>query len=267
MSRIKNQFEHLAVAGEKGLIAYVMAGDPDLIETEKIVLEIAKAGADAIELGVPFSDPVADGPTIQRAAERALRHGVTLSSVMELVATLRKQTKIPILLMTYLNPVHALGIETFFKEARRVQVDGVIIPDLPLEEAREALILSRRHRVDLIFLVAPTTPFLRIEKIAKAATGFLYYVSLTGTTGAAISEMGSVTERIRQIKMVTRTPVAAGFGISTPEEARAISRLADGVIVGSQLVRIIATASEDPAYLARLSKQVSAFKEAIRSPV
>ncbi|MBI3598121.1 MAG: tryptophan synthase subunit alpha [Nitrospirae bacterium] len=171
MTRIKNRFDQLAAKGEKALIAYIMAGDPDLSETEKIVLEMEKAGADLIELGVPFSDPVADGPTIQKAAERALRQDVTLPLILERVALLRKKTKIPILLMTYLNPICAMGVELFFKEARRVGVDGVIVPDLPLEEAKECLYWSRRYRIDLVFLVAPTTPLDRIAKISAVATG------------------------------------------------------------------------------------------------
>jgi len=204
MSRIKNKFDHLSAKGEKALIAYIMAGDPNLSETEKIVLEIEKSGADFIELGVPFSDPVADGPTIQKAAERALAQNVTLQAILERVALIRKKTKIPILLMTYLNPIRAIGVELFFKEARDAAVDGVIIPDLPLEEAKECLYWSRRYRIDLIFLVAPTTPFERVKKIASVATGFIYYVSLTGITGATIKEISSVTERISKIKSIVK---------------------------------------------------------------
>ena len=265
MNRIKNKFDQLALKGEKALIAYIMAGDPNLAETEKIVLEIAKAGADFIELGVPFSDPVADGPTIQKAAQRALQEGVTLSLILERVANLRKKTKIPILLMTYLNPILALGLELFFKEARRVGVDGVIIPDLPLEESKACLSLSRRYRTDLIFLVAPTTPLERVEKIASVASGFIYYVSLTGITGAAIKQIAAVTERISKIKSLVKIPVVAGFGISTCEEAKEISRVADGVVVGSLFVKTIETAGEEVDIFPRLAEQVANLKLAVSS--
>jgi len=264
MSRIRQRFQHLSDNASKALIAYVMAGDPDLSTTEKIVLEMEKAGADIIELGVPFSDPVADGPTIQKAAERALLQGVTLQSVIDSVASLRKQTSIPILLMTYLNPVHAFGVEPFFKAAKDAQIDGVIIPDLPLEEAKLFLTFSRRYRLDLIFFVAPTTPLDRMKKIAKAASGFIYYVALTGTTGAKLQETESVTQQIQKLKSLTKMPVAAGFGISTIEEAMAISRLSDGIIVGSMLVKIIETATEGGSFLTRLSQQVALLSEAIR---
>ena len=263
MTRIKNRFDQLAVKGEKALIAYIMAGDPNLAETEKIVLEIAKAGADFIELGIPFSDPVADGPTIQKAAQRALCQGVTLPLILERVALLRKKTKIPILLMTYLNPMLALGLELFFKEARSVGVDGVIIPDLPLEEAKTCLNWSRRYRIDLIFLVAPTTPFERIKKIASFATGFIYYVSITGITGATIKEITSVTERISQIKSLVKIPVVVGFGISTGEEAKAISRVADGVVVGSLFVKTMEMDAGEGNLLPRLAEQVAGLKLAI----
>ncbi len=265
MTRIKNRFDQLAVKGEKALIAYIMAGDPNLADTEKIVLEMEKSGADFIELGVPFSDPVADGPTIQRAAERALQQGVTLPAILERVASLRKKTKIPILLMTYLNPILAVGLELFFKEARRVGVDGLIIPDLPLEEAKECLHWSRRYRVDLIFLVAPTTPLERVEKIASVATGFIYYVSITGITGAAIKQITSVTERISKIKSRVKIPVVAGFGISTGEEAKEICRAADGVVIGSLFVKTIETATEEGTLLPRLSQQVANLKATILS--
>ncbi|MEK7702347.1 MAG: tryptophan synthase subunit alpha [Nitrospirota bacterium] len=264
MNRIKKKFNALSEKGEKALIAYIMAGDPNLSETERIVLELEKSGADLIELGVPFSDPVADGPTIQKAAERALLNGVSLQMVLERVVSIRKKSKIPILLMTYLNPVCTFGIELFFKEARQSFVDGVIIPDLPLEEAMPFLKWSRRYQIDLIFLVAPTTPMERISKIVTAASGFIYYVSLTGITGAAINKIAEVTENISKVKSKTHLPVAAGFGISNEAEAKEISRISDGVIIGSLFVKTIETAPHDPLYLERLSQQTIAFKKALR---
>ncbi|NKE71598.1 tryptophan synthase subunit alpha [Candidatus Manganitrophus noduliformans] len=265
MSRIESTIKNITARGEKALIAYVMAGDPTLSETAQIVLEMEKAGADLIELGVPFSDPVADGPTIQKASERALRQGVTLRGVLDLVTLLRRQTKIPLILMTYSNPIYAFGLAAFFKEAKGAGVDGLIVPDLPREEAKEFLSLAKRHLIDLIFLVAPTTPAERAERIVKDSGGFVYYVSLTGITGAALTEKESIRARILKLKSMTDRPVAVGFGISTPEEAKEMGQAADGIIVGSALVKIIETAQNDPAYLSRLSGLVSSLKAAIRS--
>jgi len=264
MSRIIATLKNIALVHEKGLIAYVMAGDPSLAASEEIVLEVERAGADIIEIGVPFSDPIADGPSIQQAAERALRQGVSLSDVLNLVASLRRKTKIPLILMTYCNPILAFGLERFFKEARRVGVNGVIIPDLPPDEARDFLPKARRALIDMIFLVAPTTPPERVEKILAKGSGFVYYVPLTGVTGAKLEEKAEICRRIEALKAMTDRPVAAGFGISNPEEAKEIAQSADGIIVGSALVRIIAAAPENPNYLRALSALVSSLKEAIR---
>lgn len=265
MSRIESTFKSLAARGEKALIAYVMAGDPTLAQTTEIVFEIEKAGADMIELGVPFSDPVADGPTIQKADERALRQGTTLRAVLDLVSVLRRQTKIPLILMTYCNPIYAFGLPAFFKESKEVGVDGLIIPDLPHEESKEFLSQARRHGIDLILMIAPTTPPERAERLMKEGSGFIYYVSLTGITGVPIAEKEAVRERILQLKSMTSLPIAVGFGISTPEAAKEIARAADGIIVGSALVKIIEAAPNDPAYLSRLAELVSSLKSAVRS--
>jgi len=264
MSRIESIFKNLADRREKALIAYVMAGDPSLAETAQIVLEMEKAGADLIELGVPFSDPVADGPTIQKASERALHQGVTLRGILDLVSVLRRQTKIPLILMTYSNPIYAFGLAAFFKEAKGVGVDGVIIPDLPHDEAKEFLSHAKRHLIDLIFLIAPTTSPERAERIIKDSAGFIYYVSLTGITGAALTEKDSVRTRVQQLKSLTDRPVAVGFGISTPEGAKEMAQAADGIIVGTALVKIIETASNDPTYLSRLTGLISSLKAATR---
>lgn len=265
MSRIAAAFTRQAAPG-KALIAYVMAGDPSLAQTEEIVLTLARAGADLIELGVPFSDPVADGPTIQGAAERALKQGTSLAAILRMVATLRARTQVPLVLMTYCNPVYAFGVASFFAVARAAGVDGVIVPDLPLEEAGSFLAQRPRHPVDIIFLVTPTTPRERIEKIVKASSGFVYYVSLTGITGAPLADRRAVMERLRQMKGMTALPVAVGFGIATPEEAREVAEVADGVIVGSALVKIIASAATDPTALARLAAFTRALKDALRAP-
>ena len=265
MSRIEATLKNVALVHEKGLIAYVMAGDPSLEASAEIILEIEQAGADIIEIGVPFSDPIADGPTIQKAADRALSQGVSMADVLDLVSALRRQTKIPLILMTYCNPILAFGIDRFFKEARRVGVNGVIIPDLPPDEAKDFLPKARRQLIDLIFLIAPTTPLERVEKILNTGSGFVYYVPLTGVTGAKLKEKEKICNRIDVIKAMTERPVAVGFGISSPEEAEEIAQAADGIIVGSALVRIIATASENPEYLEQLSALVSSLKQAIRA--
>jgi len=263
MSRVEATLKNLSVVGDKALIAYVMAGDPSLSATEEIVLAIEKAGADLIELGVPFSDPIADGPTIQRASERALGQGVRLKDVLALVTRLRGKTQIPLILMSYCNPIFVYGIEAFFKAARGAGVNGVIIPDLPPEEAKPFLRNARRNLVDMIFLVAPTTPTTRAEMIVKTGSGFVYYVPITGVTGAKLTEKAEIEKRILALKSITERPVAVGFGISNPEEAKALSAGADGIIVGSALVRIIGTASEDLDYLSHLKDLVASLKKAI----
>jgi len=265
MSRIEATLKNINLLGEKALIAYVMAGDPNLEESGRIILEIEKAGADIIEIGVPFSDPVADGPTIQKAAERALRHNVSIRDILSLVTQLRRQTKIPLILMSYANPIFVYGIEAFFKEARKAGINGVIIPDLPPEEAKDFLLHARRRLIDMIFLVAPTSPRERVKKILKIGSGFIYYVPLTGVTGSKLGDTDDIGLRVAALKSLTDLPVAAGFGISSPEDAKALSREADGVIVGSALVRIIETASENPDYLFQLTDLVSSLKETIRT--
>ncbi len=265
MSRIESTLKNLLLIREKALITYVMAGDPNLKATADIVLEIEGAGADIVEIGVPFSDPIADGPTIQKAADRALAHPVSMADVLHLVESLRKETKIPIILMSYCNPILAYGLSAFFKESRRVGVNGVIVPDLPPEEAKDFLPLARRNQIDMIFLVAPTSTPDRVEKILKAGSGFVYYVPLTGVTGSKLSGMDDVQKKIKALKTQTDRPVATGFGISNPEDAKGIGAAADGVIVGSALVKIIGTASENPAYLSDLSAFVSSLKEVLKS--
>ncbi len=235
-NRIDRTFQQLSTCGRKAFIPYLMAGDPTLARTRQLVLEMEKAGADLIELGVPFSDPVADGPVIARAGERALKQAVSLKAILQLVRDLRQETSIPIILMTYCNPVLALGEGAFFREAESVGVDGVVVPDLPHEEASDFLTLGRTHNVHLIFLIAPTTPLHRARAIAKKATGFIYYVSLTGVTGAKLSGIDATSRRVRALREETHLPVVVGFGISTADEARAVAEVADGIIVGSAIV-------------------------------
>ena len=240
MSRIEQTFNRLRKSDETALIAYIMAGDPSFEATKRFVSELEEAGTDIIELGVPFSDPLADGPAIQRAHERALQKGITLKKVIALVKEIRQNSQIPIILMTYYNPVFKFGLETFAREAAESGVDGVIIPDLIPDEADEFMTSARRHNIDTIFLLAPTSTPERIRKIVKASTGFIYYVSITGITGATLSVGDTMKDTLTLIKSNTRKPVAVGFGISNPEEAAEMSKLAEGVIVGSAIVRRIA---------------------------
>ena len=240
MSRIKDKFKELGKSGRKALIPYIMAGDPSLDATKKYVIDLESSGADIVELGVPFSDPLADGPTIQRAAERSLKNGTTLRKVLHLVKEIRKSSDIPIILMTYYNPVFKFGIEDFIKNAVASGVDGVIIPDLIPDEAAEFISLSRTHGLDTVFLLAPTSTEERIKKISKASTGFIYYVSITGITGSSLSIGNAMKSTLTSIKNNTQKPVAVGFGISTPEEASSVAKLADGVIIGSAIVKLIA---------------------------
>ncbi len=236
-SKIAGTFAKLKKEGKKAFIPYIMAGDPSLERTREVVLLFEKCGADIVELGVPFSDPVADGPTIQRASERALLNGVTLRKTLALSFDIRQSSRIPIILMTYFNPVFQYGLERFVLDAKEAGVDGVIIPDLPPDEAADLIRPARRARLDTIFLLAPTSTEERIRKVAKASTGFIYYVSITGITGSSLLLDGSIEGYIRNIRRFTDTPVAVGFGISTPPEASAVSACADGIIVGSAIVK------------------------------
>jgi len=240
MSRITKTFSQLKKTGRKALIPYIMSGDPSMSATVKYVLELEKAGADIIELGVPFSDPLADGPTIQRASERSLQKGTTLKRVLEMVRDVRKKTDIPLILMTYYNPVFKFGIDRFIKTAVAAGVDGVIIPDLIPDEAGEFTSLSRKHGLDTVFLVAPTSTGERIRKVSAASTGFIYYVSITGITGAKLTVGKDMVDTLDVLKTRTKKPVAVGFGISNPDEARTVSKLADGIIIGSAIVKLIA---------------------------
>ena len=240
MNRIDRKFKDLKKQRKKVFIAYITAGDPDLSMTKRIVLALEEAGVDIIELGIPFSDPLADGPTIQAASHRALLKGITLRKIFSSVNALRKVTDIPIAFMTYYNPVLRYGIQDFVKSCEKAGVDGVIIPDLPFEEASDLAKYSKRSGLATIFLVAPTSTKARISNIVKNSTGFIYYVSLTGVTGARSKLPAEVASNVRLIKSLTKKPVAVGFGISNSRQARDISKVADGVIVGSAIVKIIA---------------------------
>jgi tryptophan synthase alpha chain len=223
--------------GEKAFIPYIMAGDPSIERTKDVVLLFEECGADIVELGVPFSDPLADGPTIQRASERALNNGVTLKRVISLVKDLRQKTSIPLVLMTYYNPIYQYNERNFVHDAVEAGVDGVIIPDLPPDEAKDFIKVSRKKGLDTIFLLAPTSTEDRIKKVVRATRGFIYYVSITGITGSMLSLDGSMESCINNIKKYTDKPIAVGFGISTPNEASTVAQVSDGVIVGSAIVK------------------------------
>jgi tryptophan synthase alpha chain len=234
---IFDTFDRLKKEGKKAFIPYIMAGDPDLERTFENILMLQECGADIIELGVPFSDPLADGPTIQRAAERALKAGTTLRKIISFIKDIRQKVSIPIVLMTYYNPVFKYEEKRFIKDAADAGVNGVIIPDLPVEEGRDFIKISREYKLDTIFLIAPTSTEKRIKKIICECRGFIYYVSITGITGAKLILDKNIVEHINLIKSLTDIPVSIGFGVSTPEEAKKVSEIGDGVIVGSAIVK------------------------------
>ena len=238
MNRISTTFKQLRRDNAKALIPFITAGDPDLATTEALIPLLAAAGADIIELGVPFSDPMADGPTIQKASERALAAGTTLARILATVKSARQRTQVPIVLMGYFNPLLQYGLERFAIDAVAAGVDGVLIVDLPPEEAGELRRICRRTGLQLIFLVTPTSDQERIDRIAAQGMGYLYYVSVTGVTGARTSLADSLSERLQAVKSRTSLPVVVGFGIATPEQAATAGANADGVVVGSALVKL-----------------------------
>ena len=239
MNRIEQRFRELRVAKKRAFISYLCAGDPDMPTTEKLVLEFDKAGVDIVELGIPFSDPLADGPTIQRASQRALKKGVNIPKIFNLARSLREKTDIPIVLMGYYNPIYSYGILNFIKHAKAAGIDGIIIPDLIPEEADEFIFISRQYDLNTIFLAAPTSSTKRLRLIASKSTGFIYYVSLTGVTGARQTIPVNIKENVQRVKRVSKKPVCVGFGVSTPAQARVLAKCSDGVIVGSAIIKIL----------------------------
>ncbi|MBF0320197.1 MAG: tryptophan synthase subunit alpha [Nitrospirae bacterium] len=239
-SAITERFMSLKGQGRKAFIPYIMAGEPSLAATVDLVLELEDIGVDIVELGVPFSDPVADGPTIQRAAMSAIERGVTLRKVLDTVSTIRKKSPIPIVLMTYFNPVMKFGLDDFIGAAFTNSVDGIIIPDLPPDEETDFISSCHKNGPDTIFLLAPTSTDKRIGLVARESRGFIYYVSLTGITGANIAVDDLLRAQIEKIRAKSHKPVAVGFGVKTAEEAAAVAAVADGVIVGSAIVKAIA---------------------------
>lgn len=240
MSRIKTITDKAAASGRKLLIPYIVAGDPNLDASLALMHDLVERGADIIELGVPFSDPSSDGPVIQRGVERALSSGATLTQVLALVAQFRQRdTQTPVVLMGYLNPLEIMGYQQFVGAAATAGVDGVLIVDLPSTEAQELGGLLRANDIDIIFLIAPTTTPARAQKITAATTGYLYYVSLKGVTGAAITDHDSIAANIAKLRRLSDLPIVIGFGIKDADSARAMAELSDGVIIGSALVEQI----------------------------
>lgn len=239
MNRIDQKFKDLKLQKKKSFIAFITAGDPDLKTTADLVIALEKAGVDIVELGIPFSDPLADGPTIQASFERALKNEVNVGKILQMVSQVRKLSQVPIALMTSFNPVFHYGEAKFVKEAKAAGIDGVIIPDLPPEEAKTLIALARKADLSTIFFLSPTTSSHRIPRIANASTGFIYYVSLTGVTGARSALPVDLIERIKKLKRATKKPICVGFGISTAEQVKDVSAVADGVIVGSAIVKEI----------------------------
>jgi tryptophan synthase alpha chain len=263
-TRISKRFAELRAAGELGIVAYITAGDPSLDATHKFVLALADAGADVIELGVPFSDPLADGPTIQRASERALKAGASLAGVLELVRRIRETSQVPLVLFSYYNPILQMGLEKFAAAAAQAGADGVLVTDLTPEESEDYRRIIHAQNLDTVFLAAPTSDDERLRKISACSSGFLYLISRTGVTGAKDSLPDDLPGLVRRVRRFTELPVAVGFGISLPGHVSVLGGLADAAVVGSALVSAIEKASSIEAASDSLRERVTMLKEAGR---
>jgi tryptophan synthase alpha chain len=265
--RIAQRFRELVAKGELGLVAYITAGDPSLEASEKIVLAAAEAGADVIELGVPFSDPVADGPTIQRASERALRSGTTLAGVLELVRRLRTRTNVPLILFSYFNPILQMGLDKFADKAAEVGADGVLATDLTPEEACEYRTAMQARGLDTIFLAAPTSTDARLARIAEFSSGFLYLISRAGVTGAREALPEELPALVRRARQFTSLPIAVGFGISLPTHVTVLGGIADAAVVGSALMAEVENVASPDLAAAAVGERVKILKHAAREGV
>jgi tryptophan synthase alpha chain len=262
MSRIAARFEELRRARRKALIPYITAGDPSPQMTLPLLHALVEAGADIIELGVPFSDPMADGPVIQRSGERALKHGVGLSDVLGMVGEFRtRDNTTPIVLMGYANPIEAIGSARFLQRAKAAGIDGLIVVDYPPEECVEFAQAAKQHDIDPIFMLAPTSTEKRIHQVARCGSGYLYYVSLRGVTGAGHLELSEVSKRIPQIRAATKLPIGVGFGIRDAESARRVAETADAVVIGSRLIQEIEAAPAEA--LTRVKSFLRPIREAL----
>jgi tryptophan synthase alpha chain len=262
MNRLVTSLNRLRQRREKALVTFITAGDPDLAMTGELIPLLSDAGADIIELGIPFSDPVADGPTIQLSSERSLAAGTTLEGILDTVRQARRRTAVPIVLMGYINTVHAYGYERFARDAVSAGVDGVLLVDMPPEEAASLLPCARTSGLNVIFLLTPTSDPSRVAMVKRMGRGFVYYVTVTGVTGARTAISGTLADELTQIRGTLRLPVMAGFGISTPGQAVAVAAHADGVVVGSVLVRLFEQHSGD-RLKTELKGLVTTLKQAI----
>jgi tryptophan synthase alpha chain len=263
-TRISKRFADLRASGELGIVAYITAGDPSFDATLKYVLALAAAGADIIELGVPFSDPLADGPTIQRASERALKAGASLAGVLDLVRRIRQSSEVPLVLFSYYNPILQMGLEKFASAAASAGADGVLATDLTPEESEDYRRMLAAHHLDTIFLGAPTSTDERLAKIARCSSGFLYLISRTGVTGAKDALPDDLPALLRRARSVTQLPIAVGFGISLPGHVSVLGGLADAAVVGSALVSEIEKAPSVEGAVVALGDRIHALKQAAR---
>ena len=265
MNRIVERFERLKREGKKGLVVYIGAGDPDLAATRELALAFDGAGVDVLELGVPFSDPLADGPVNQAAAQRGLASGTTPRKVLETVSAIRRSSPIPVVLYIYFNLLHRHGFAQFIKDAAQAGVDGLLVLDLPPEEAENYDAMMREAGMCAIYLVAPTTPEERIELIVKRGAGFIYYVSREGVTGMQTEVSDTIGAMTAKIRAHTKLPIAVGFGISNPEQARAVAGSAEAIVVGSAVVNQIAEGGKDKSMVPRVAAFVKSLAEAVKS--
>ena len=264
MGRISRTFERLRQSHERALIPYVTAGDPDLEMTKTLVREMVRHGGDIIEIGVPFSDPLADGPIIQRASQRALQAGTTVRRLLQMVRELRPDIDAPLVLMTYFNPIYRYGEAAFVSDALAAGVDGIIVPDLPPEEAQTLRDLTNGTPLDMIFLAAPTSTPARLALIAEASRGFIYYVSRLGTTGVRSQLSDDLQAMLSQLRSTTAKPLTVGFGVSTPEHVRLVAEMADGVVVASAILQLLEDITDRDAKLAQVTDFIAALKAATR---
>jgi tryptophan synthase alpha chain len=265
MNRIVEKFAQLKRAGKKGFIVYIGAGDPSLPATRELALAFDKAGVDILELGVPFSDPLADGLVNQLAAQRGLESGTTPPKLLETIAAIRQQSQIPIVLYIYFNLIHKVGMEKFIADAARAGVDGLLVLDLPPEESENYEALMRKNNLRHIYLIAPTTPEARMELIVKRGAGFIYYISREGVTGMQAQVATNLAEQVGKIRAHTDLPIAVGFGISNPEQAKLVAQNADAIVVGSAVVNQIAEQGKSPELVAKVGTFVKLLGDAVKA--
>jgi tryptophan synthase alpha chain len=266
VSRIEQVFARLRLRGERALIPYFCAGDPDLETTARLITEADARGADVIEVGLPFSDPLADGPTIQRAAVRALERGTSLYRLLPVLAGVSGRVRTPLVVMTYLNPLHRYGLERVTRDLGRAGVAGLIVPDCPIDESPPLARAAGRAGLDLVALAAPTSGPERLRRIARASRGFVYLIPLTGITGERTEVPAELVRLVRDLRAVTTKPIGVGFGISTPEQVAAVVRHADGAIVGSAIVRLVERLAGDPDLVGKVGEFIATLKAATRAP-